>query len=166
MRAWLVVLLLAGCGDNTYDLDGGDLIVVGQKFVEQRKCPTCHDPENAAQGPLSGRSTPLPNSMVYPPNLTPDVKTGLGGWADIQIERAMRYGVDNGYMELCPTMPRFSDMTDLEANAIVAYLRGLAPVSHQAPDSKCPPVKPPPMADLGMPMDLSKPMDLSGDGGI
>ena len=56
-----------------------------------------------------------------------------GNWADIEVIRAIRFGVDNEQSPLCPTMPKFGDMTDLEANAIVAYLRSLPPVSHKVP---------------------------------
>jgi hypothetical protein len=54
-------------------------------------------------------------------------------------------------------MPRFdgSDpaqpaMTDVEANAIVAYLRALPAVKRAIPESQCPPIKPP-VGDLAMP---------------
>jgi hypothetical protein len=53
----------------------------------------------------------------------------------------MRTGYDDGDEELCPTMPRFSTMTDAEAHAIIAYLRSLPAVSNQVPDSICPPLK-------------------------
>jgi len=70
-------------------------------------------------------------------------------------------------------------MTDLEANAIVAYLRSLAPVArHDIPASYCPPLKSPPhdMAmeqsnddlaapDLSPPVDLATPGDGDADGG-
>ncbi|MCA1663902.1 MAG: hypothetical protein LC659_06500, partial [Myxococcales bacterium] len=67
---------------------------------------------------------------------------------------------------LCPTMPRFdgSDpkqpaMTDVEATAIVAYLRALAPVTHAVAASMCPPLKPPAAADMAAPP--SPPVDLA-----
>ncbi len=88
--------------------------------------------------------------MAYGDNLTPDVATGLGAWADIEIVRAMRNGVDHANMVLCPTMPRYdgSDgtvpaMTDLEADLIVDYLRSLPAVSRTIPVSVCPPIEPP-----------------------
>jgi Cytochrome c len=155
----IAAVMLAGCGNDAYDLDGGDQLIVGKAFVDQRGCPTCHQSANPADGILSGQSTPQPNTMAYGANLTPDVDTGLGGWADIEIVRAMRFGVDNDQAPLCPTMPHFdgSDpnhpgaMTDLEANAIVAYLRSLPAVSRpDIPESTCPPIKPPPEPDLAM----------------
>jgi hypothetical protein len=153
-RHALLIALLCGCGESSYDLDGGDAITVGALFVQQRNCAKCH---RAPDGTLSGRTTPV-EGLVYPANLTPDVQTGLGGWADIEIVRAMRFGVDNQGELLCPQMPHFDGtsqvadyhdyMTDVEANAIVAYLRSLAPVSKNIPASMCPPIKPPALPDL------------------
>lgn len=137
MRWVLLAALLAGCADD-------DPIADGKQFVKQRGCPDCHQSPNPADGVLSGQTTPQKNTMAYGANLTPDVMTGLGAWADIEIVRAMRYGIDNQQMPLCPPMPRFDGtdptqaaMTDLEAYDIVAYLRSLPAVSRVIPDSVC-----------------------------
>jgi hypothetical protein len=160
----LAAAAIAGCGEGSYNLDGGDELVVGQAFVQQRGCPSCHQSANAADGVLSGQTTPQPGTSAYGSNLTPDVTTGLGAWADIEIVRAMRDGLDNQQMTLCPTMTRYPDMTDLEANAIVAYLRSLTPVSRTIPGSMCPPIKPPPPADMAVPPTPAVDM-ASSDGG-
>jgi Cytochrome c len=148
----LLSLAAAGCGGpQSYDLDGGDLVTVGKRFVDQRGCPMCHQSSSAADGVLSGQTTPRPGTLAYGANLTPDHETGIGDWADIAIVRAMRYGFDDEGEPLCPPMPRCdgtdatqSLLTDLEASAIVAYLRSLPPVSRAIPESRCPPLKPPP----------------------
>jgi hypothetical protein len=157
----LVAVAALGCGAGSYDLDGGDLITVGERFSQQRGCPTCHQSSYPADGVLSGQSTPRPGTMAYGANLTPDHLTGLGDWADIQVARAIRYGVDNGGLPLCDPMPRYATssdhgapMTDIEAQAIVAYLRSLAPVTRKdggIPASMCPPVKPAPPVDMTAP---------------
>ena len=41
-------------------------------------------------------------------------------------------------------------MTDVEADAIIAYLRSLAPVTRTIPGSMCPPLKPAPPVDMGV----------------
>jgi hypothetical protein len=157
IAAAVAFVLTGGCGKDSYDLDGGDLVVVGDRFVAQRGCPSCHQPTDR-EGTLAGQSMPRPASMAYGANLTPDLTTGIGGWADIEIVRAMRYGIDDEGQPLCPPMPHFdgSDpaqvfMTDLEASAIVAYLRSLSPVSAQVPSSMCPPLKPAPPIDMAAP---------------
>jgi len=149
-----------GCDDDSDGAAASDLgmqEMIGMEFVQKRGCPTCHQSSGATDGTLSGNSTPVSMTMAYPGNLTPDVETGLGGWADIEIIRAMRAGVDNEQARLCPTMPRFDGtdpsqpaMTDVEANAIVAYLRALPAVKREIPESTCAGIKPP-VGDLAMP---------------
>ncbi|MDB4965909.1 MAG: cytochrome [Myxococcales bacterium] len=146
-----------GCSGKSagYDLDGGDLAAAGAAFVQQRGCPDCHTPDDAKSSALAGRRVPLVGTVAFPANLTPDRQTGLGGWADITIIRAIRFGIDDEGLELCPAMPRFDTMGDIEARAIVAYLRSLAPVSRQVPASMCAPIKPAPPHDMAMsPSDL------------
>jgi mono/diheme cytochrome c family protein len=63
-------------------------------------------------------------------NITPDPETGLGRWTDGEILRAMREGVDREGNALFPMMPyvHLREMSDDDAQAIVAYLRTLPPV--------------------------------------
>ena len=168
------VSLCSGCGPEPYRLDGGDLINVGRRFVEARGCATCHQSELQADGVLSGQREPRPGTQATGANLTPDPATGVGDCADIEIVRALRHGVDNHGLPLCPPMPHYegsatdaasgeSPMSDLEAAAIVAYLRSLPAVVR--PDGRarslCPPLKDAPV-DLAMetePPDLALPRD-------
>ena len=155
-----LIAAAAGCGgvEAPYDLDGGDLLTAGKLFADKRGCATCHQSPNAADGVLSGQSTPLSGTMTYGSNLTPDPATGIGAWADIELVRAMRYGIDNKQMRLCPTMTHYDgtdpsqpSMSDLEGRAIVAYLRSLPAVARPAiPISICPPIKTPPQ-DMAIP---------------
>jgi hypothetical protein len=162
VRALALTLLIAaaGCGDDAYDLDAGDRVELGKLYVDKRMCRDCHGMD------LSGSDMPRPNTMAYPANLTPDPQTGIGNWADIEIVRALRAGVDDEEQQLCPTMPLFADMSDVEAYSIVAYLRSLPGVSHKVPESKCPPIKPPPEVDMAvppLPPDMTPAVDLAGD---
>lgn len=151
MRAWcLAAIVAAGCSSSSSSVgDAGPEAAIGEQFVAQRGCPTCH--QERGQGTLSGNDVAVSGTMAFPANLTPDRTTGLGGWADEQIIRAFRYGVGNDEAELCPTMPRFDAIGDVEAAAIVAYLRSLPSVTRAIPPSMCPPIKPPPGADMATP---------------
>jgi hypothetical protein len=137
---------------RAYDLDGGDLARAGAAFAQQRGCGACHEPSDHA-GTLAGQLTPVAGTQAYGSNLTPDRTTGLGGWADIAIVRAIRFGVDDGDAPLCPAMPRYPDVGDAEAQALVAYLRSLPAVSRMVPPSQCPPIKPTPPPDMATPPD-------------
>ncbi len=152
MRWWLLAAICAaGCSSSrSYDSDAGPEAAIGAQFVQQRGCPSCHQGSGGA-GMLAGSDVAVTGTTAYAANLTPDRTTGIGGWADEQIIRAFRYGVDNKGAELCPTMPRFDAIGDVEAGAIVAYLRSLPSVTQTIPPSMCPPIKPVPGADMAMP---------------
>ncbi len=125
---------LAGCSTDSEPLAPED---PGAAAVSRAGCVNCHG------GPsLGGSDTPVTGSMTYGPNLTPDESTGIAGWTDEQIIRAIRTGVDDEGATLCPTMPRYDSMSDGEAQLLVRYLRALPPISHAAPESVCeePPV--------------------------
>ena len=108
----------------------------GAAIVAAKRCSDCHqsDPSDAT---LAGSMLPTAGPKAYPPNLTPDMETGLGAWSDVAIVRAIREGVNDEGRALCNAMPRFHDMTDAEAAAVVAYLRSLAPVQRKVPETEC-----------------------------
>ena len=150
MRWWCLALLLVGCSSShAVDGDAGPEAAIGADFVQMRGCPSCH--QQAGAGTLAGSDVAVVGTSAFPANLTPDRTSGIGGWADEQIIRAFRFGVDHDGNELCPTMPRFDAIGDVEASAIVAYLRSLPEVARDIPMSMCPPIKPPPAADMATP---------------
>jgi mono/diheme cytochrome c family protein len=69
---------------------------------------------------------------VAVPNLTPDLQTGLGGWTDDQILRAIRDGVRADGQLLMPPMPfgAYGRMSDEDGRAVVAYLRTVPAARH------------------------------------
>jgi len=125
----------AGAPDVDVDSASGQ----GYFAVQTRQCGQCHQSPDPADGVLSGQDTPVPGSMAYGSNLTPDPDTGLdvqdAGTLAASILRAM--AVDAG--PLCSAMPAYVDagMGSAEALNIAAYLQGLAPVWHPVPASTC-----------------------------
>jgi mono/diheme cytochrome c family protein len=97
----------------------------------------CHSPEDGP--PYSGVADELSlgPAFVYfaAPNLTPDVETGLGGWSDAEIARAIREGIDRDGNAL-EVMPAFNYhvMSDADIAAVIAYLRSLPPVDKEIPE--------------------------------
>lgn len=71
-------------------------------------------------------------------NITPDLESGIGGWTDGEIVRAMREGVSRNGEALFPIMPWFMYhyMADEDAAAVIAYLRAQPPVTSFRPDRK------------------------------
>ena len=84
-----------------------DVALHGEYLVELLGCGTCHtdgalmgspNMELALAGSRTGIawSNPLGDKLpgvVYPPNITPDIETGIGAWSDQQIGDAIRAGI-------------------------------------------------------------------------
>lgn len=115
----------------------------GEYLATIMDCGGCH-----TDGALAGRpdlARPLAGSAVgfgvpglgvfYPPNLTPDPETGLGRWSEADIVRALRTGERPDGRELAPVMPwrAYAALTDEDAAALAAYLKGLRPIRHAVP---------------------------------
>jgi len=121
----------------------------GNQYVDQRRCPACHQSANPSQdGFMAGTADPIPGNWgstgikLYGPNLTPDPTTGIGAWDDAQIANAIMNGIDNQGERLCPEMQHFPGMQPDELNSILGYLHSLPPVQHPVQTSSCPPLKP------------------------
>jgi hypothetical protein len=71
-------------------------------------------------------------------NITPDVETGIGAWTDGEIARAIREGVSRDGDALFPIMPWFmyTEMSDEDVSAVIAYLRAQPPVKSFRPERK------------------------------
>lgn len=158
MSRWLVIAAVAlGCGSRL-ELDGGDmggdagakqssctptrpatldpsLVARGMQLVKANKCQQCHGTDLAGNDNgvyIVGRSTP-----AYPPNLTPDLDSGIGCWSDTQIENAILNGVDDQGQPICPPMPHFArkGLTPADAQALAAFLRSLPAQVNQVPET-------------------------------
>jgi mono/diheme cytochrome c family protein len=125
---------VTGCGSDNKDTGSGSSadVATGEQAVTQFACKSCHGND------LSGDTKAQPNSMAYPPNLTPDPDTGLGGWDTPTIVKAILDGIDDEGATLC-VMPKFraSGMTEAQANAIAAYLKSIPAVTKDIPESDC-----------------------------
>jgi mono/diheme cytochrome c family protein len=121
----------------------------GQYIVNVTDCMGCH-----AEHDWTAHDAPVvPNTLgagqdlnllkgfpgkVYAPNITPDLETGVGGWTDDQLARAIREGVGRDGRALFPFMPYedFRAMSDEDLASVVVYLRSLAPIRKQRPATK------------------------------
>ena len=73
--------------------------------------------------------------VVWVPNITPDVETGIGAWKDDEILRVLRDGVARDGHFLVPLMPfdAYRHLSDEDARAVVAYLRTVPPYKQTKP---------------------------------
>lgn len=123
----------------------------GRYMVGLLGCGSCHT-DGALVGNvnqsrlLAGSSTGIAYSspfvddfpgIVYPPNLTPDLETGLGSWTMNRLVQMIRVGTTDHSSRSLPVMPwpAFVNITEEDAFAVAAYLKSLAPVKHQVPSN-------------------------------
>jgi mono/diheme cytochrome c family protein len=108
-------------------------------------CVGCHSPiDESRPGDwpiegqlLAGRVIPGdpegPLKAFHAPNLTPDPTTGVGGWTDGELMRAIREGVSKDGRVLFPMMnyPAFRHLTDEDTLAIIAWMRQHKPIQNE-----------------------------------
>jgi len=119
-----------------------DLVKRGDYLVNGiLTCANCHSPKGPPavvagkdfSGGLSWDELPF---KVTAPNITPDKETGIGTWTDAEIKTLMRTGIRPNGVHIAMVMPTgfYHIMTNLDLNAVVAYLRTLKPVRNKVDD--------------------------------
>lgn len=138
----IAVLVLVSMGWATEPQVATESIERGAYLVEGiAGCGNCHTPRDQ-QGALI-EDMNLAGAFVieeaaftaYAPNITPDEQTGIGGWTDEQIGRAIREGVRPDGRILGPPMAFafYREISDSDLQSIVAYLRTVPAVSNVVP---------------------------------
>ncbi|MCB4771470.1 c-type cytochrome [Ancylobacter sp. Lp-2] len=97
-------------------------------------CGRCHTTPGPDNKPFAGgRMIEGPGYKVQGSNITPDPETGIGSWSDEQIGRAITQGLRPDGSRMSTAMPYnfYAVLTDTDRDAIVAYLRSLAPVKNR-----------------------------------
>jgi mono/diheme cytochrome c family protein len=128
-----------------------EAVAHGKYLVELLGCGSCH-----TDGALSGvpnmqawlagsrigiaYSNPIDYrrpGVVFPPNITPDLETGIGGWSREQIAEAIRAGAGRHGRGGILVMPwqGYAKLSDEDAYAMVDYLKSIEPVRLVIPDN-------------------------------
>jgi len=102
-------------------------------------CDGCHTPRGKAGFDMSRRFSggsqtwDTPAYTVKGSNITPDRETGIGAWSDGDIKRSITDGVHRQGRPISPQMPFpfYKILTPGDLDALVAYLRSLAPVRNE-----------------------------------
>lgn len=134
---------------GTYAPADRERVLRGEYLVELLGCGACHtdgalrgepDTERSLAGSQVGIAYTSPldvryPGIVYPPNITPDVQTGIGTWSDRQVAEAIRAGIGRHGSRRIAMMPwqGYAGLSNEDVGAIVAYLRSLEPVHHRVP---------------------------------
>jgi mono/diheme cytochrome c family protein len=101
----------------------------GEYLARVGDCMACHTVTGGAPY-AGGRGIETPFGLVYAPNLTPDVATGLGGWTAAEFRRAMHNGRSRDGRLLYPAFPydAYTRVEREDVDAIFAYLQSLPAV--------------------------------------
>jgi mono/diheme cytochrome c family protein len=95
----------------------------GRNLAALGNCAACHtvDPARPYAGGL-GIATPF--GTVYSTNITPDARTGIGGWSETAFTRALREGVSRDGHLLYPAFPYayYTHLTQDDIHALYAWL--------------------------------------------
>ena len=94
-------------------------------------CGNCHTNPAPGSPELGGgtRFTDIAYTAIAA-NLTPDPETGIAQWTDAELVNGIRNGKRPRGSTIGPPMPvlAYRGMSDDDAKAVVAYLRGVKPV--------------------------------------
>ncbi len=123
----------------------------GKRLFTAAGCLSCHlPPKDDKQAdmalPSGGRALNTPAGVFYPPNITPDTDTGIGGWTSIEFINAVKRGISPQDTHYLPAFPytSYSRMTDGDVLDIKAYIDTLHPVQSR---------NRPPDLPLGLPVE-------------
>lgn len=104
----------------------------GKYLAQAGDCIACHTVPGTPV--FSGnRPLPTPFGTLYAPNITPDLKTGIGTWSATEFYNMMHTGRSRDGSLLYPAMPfaSYTKVTREDSDAIFAYLRSVPPVAQQ-----------------------------------
>ncbi|MGB3124860.1 MAG: cytochrome c [Pseudomonas sp.] len=105
------------------------LVSRGEYVARLSDCVACHSLPGKA--PFAGgleMATPL--GAIHATNITPDKKSGIGGYSLADFDRAVRHGVAPGGRRLYPAMPypSYVKLSDDDVRAMYAFfMKGVQP---------------------------------------
>jgi len=109
------------------------LVERGARVAALGTCAACHtvDPSRPFAG---GFPIETPFGTVYSTNITPDKRTGIGGWSLEAFERAMRKGVSRDGHLLYPAFPynHYARLSQGDVQALYAYFMTRPPLEAPA----------------------------------
>lgn len=113
-----------------------DLIKRGEYLTHAADCEACHTVEGGKPY-IGGRAFTLPFGVIFSPNITPDVQTGIGSWSDDEFVRALHQGIGKDGEHLYPAFPyaSYTGLSRDDALAIKAYLFSLPPVEQESKEN-------------------------------
>lgn len=142
MKAALIIALTIASGlfatefASAQTSEKASILERGEYLTRAADCEACHTVEGS-QPYIGGRPFTLPFGVIYSPNITPDIETGIGSWTDDEFVRALHKGIGKDGEHLYPAFPyaSYTGMSREDALAIKAYLFSLSPVSQKTKEN-------------------------------
>jgi len=109
-----------------------DQVTKGEYLVKAGNCMGCHTVRGEAAF-AGGRLLQTDFGNFRTPNITPDVKTGIGSWTADDFWQALHNGKSKGGGLLYPSFPytNYTQVSRADADAMYAYLMSLPKVARQ-----------------------------------
>ena len=114
-------------------------VAKGEVLAAEGHCLSCHV-RPGGQPFAGGYGVNTPFGIIYGSNITPDLKTGIGGWSLEVFTRAMREGVSRDGSHLFAAFPfnAYTELDDDDVRALYAYLMTRPAVSASVPPGTVP----------------------------
>jgi mono/diheme cytochrome c family protein len=107
------------------------LIADGAYLARAGDCVACHTARSGRPF-AGGLPFELPIGTIYSTNITPDPKTGIGDYTEVDFARAVRRGIAKDGTSLYPAMPfpSYARVSDADIHALYVYfMHGVPPVA-------------------------------------
>ncbi|MDQ2640797.1 MAG: cytochrome c [Pseudomonadota bacterium] len=133
------VFHLPGVGNPAIPTDAQS-VARGAYLYNAAGCASCHQEEGAA-GATGGHQLESPYGGTFSvPNITPDEKSGIGGWTGRDFLRAVKHGRSPGGGFYWPAFPyrSYRNMTDKDVLDVAAYLMAQPAIPHEVPEHELP----------------------------
>ena len=132
----LLIALTAGC-DAAIAASAGNA-ERGAYVVRLAGCATCHTAPKGGPFLAGGRELKSPFGSFFPPNITSDPVSGIGGWSDDDFVQALRHGKSPDGKPYYPAFPytSYTNMTRQDMLDLKAFLDTVEPVRNEIPDHK------------------------------
>lgn len=134
--AWFLIAP-HGLPDSSLAKDYTPNLTNGETLFIAGNCSACHTaPGETDRRKLAGGvKLKSPFGTFITPNISPDVKDGLGGWSELQFVNAMKRGVGRHGEHLYPSFPygAYSLLTTADVRDLFAYMKTLPAVAGAQP---------------------------------